>query len=419
MTRGIKVRLIVFAILSAVGILYVSGSYLGVVDRILGRNYTVHAHLPGSGGLYVGSAVTYRGYQIGEVLAVQPRADGINVDMRIDDEARIPTDAPLRVRNLTAIGEQYVDFAPRADIGPYAQDGHTFEVGREALPLDEADLLTQLDSFVSTVDTKALNTTVRELGRAFEGTGRPLQQLIDGGTRFMDEAVAHQEDTARLLRDGLTVLRTQREQGDNILALSRDLRLLTDSLRRADPDLQSVLKQSPRALRQVDALIADLGATMPAFLANLISVNEVVVGYLPGVEQLLVTYPRVISTGPSGTQADGWGRISMQNDNSIGPCREGYLPPEQWRQPNDLSFAETPDVRCASGSPFNQRGANYAPKAQPLPKAKAWRGSYDTSSGRVYAEDGTMLGRMSTPGDLGIFGEDSWKWLVMSPVLDP
>lgn len=419
MSRGITIRLIVFGILSALGILYVAGSYLGVVDRILGRSYTVSAQLPGSGGLYVGSAVTYRGYNIGEVLAVSPRASGISVRMRIDDEVRIPADAALRVRNLTAIGEQYLDFAPRADSGPYVQEGHVFTVGREALPLDEGDLLTQLDGFVSTVDTRALNTTLRELGRAFEGTGLPLQQLIDGGTRFLDEAVAHQEDTARLLRSGLTVLRTQQEQGDNIVALSRDLRLLTESLARVDPDLESLLKQSPAALRQVDRLVTDLGATMPAFLANLISVNEVVVGYLPGVEQLLVTYPRVISTGPSGTQADGWGRISLQGDNSLGPCREGYLPPEQWRQPNDLSFAETPDVRCASGSPFNQRGANYAPPAQALPKPKAWRGSYDTGSGRVYAEDGALLGRMSTPGELGIFGEDSWKWLVMSPVLDP
>ena len=50
MTRGIKIRLIAFLILSAVGIVYVAGSYLGLVDRVLGRGLTVHATLPGSGG---------------------------------------------------------------------------------------------------------------------------------------------------------------------------------------------------------------------------------------------------------------------------------------------------------------------------------------------------------------------------------
>lgn len=418
MSRGIKVRLIVFAILTAVGVLYVSGSYLGVIDRLLGRSYVVHAELTGSGGLYVGSAVTYRGFQVGEVLSVDPAKKGIVADLRIDEGTRIPADADVRVRNLTAVGEQYLDFAPRSDAGPFVQAGHTFKVGPEGLPLDEGDLLVQLDGFVSTVDTKALGTTVRELGRAFTDTGRPLQQLLDSGTTFLDEAIAHQDATARLLRNGGTVLRTQREQGDNILALSRDLRLLTDSLVKVNPDLESLLKSSPKALRQVDRLIDDLGATMPAFLANLITVEEVVVGYLPGIEQLLVTYPRVISTGPSGTMADGWGRISLQTD-SFQPCREGYLPVSEWRPPDDLSFAEIPDVRCASGPPFNMRGGNYAPRARPLPAPKPWRGSYDRDTGRVYAQDGTALGRMSTPGDLGIFGEDSWKWLVMSPVTDP
>lgn len=419
MTRGIKVRLVVFAIVSALGILYVAGSHLGMVDRILGRNYVVHAEMAGSGGLYVGSAVTYRGVQVGEVLDVRPTSDGISVDMRIEGDARIPADSEARVRNLTAIGEQYLDFRPASDEGPYAEEGHTFVIGKDALPLDEGDLLVQLDEFVDAVDAKALGATLKELKAAFEGNGRRLQQLIDGGSQFMDEAVAHQEDTARLLRHGLTVLRTQQDQGDNIVALARDLRLLTGSLKRVNPELKTLLKDGPKALRQVDALVDDLGATMPAFLGNLVTVQEVVVGHLPGIEQLLVTYPRVISTGPSGTQADGWGRISLQYDTSVPPCREGYLPPSQWRQPNDLRFAEVPDVRCASGPPYNMRGGNYAPKPQALPPPKAWRGSYDARSGRVYAEDGTSVGRMSSPGDLGIFGEDSWKWLVMSPVTAP
>src|SRR5690606_4611693 len=61
MTRGVRTRLVLFVILSAVGIVYVTGNYLGLVDRVLGRGFTVHATLPDSGGLYEGSSVTYRG----------------------------------------------------------------------------------------------------------------------------------------------------------------------------------------------------------------------------------------------------------------------------------------------------------------------------------------------------------------------
>ena len=61
MRRGIKIRLIAFAILSSLGMIYIGASYLGFVDQALGRGYTVHVMLPQSGGLYEGSEVTYRG----------------------------------------------------------------------------------------------------------------------------------------------------------------------------------------------------------------------------------------------------------------------------------------------------------------------------------------------------------------------
>ena len=61
MKGGTKIRLIAFVVLSAVGIIYVAGSFLGIVDRVLGRGFTMHATLPASGGLFTGSEVTYRG----------------------------------------------------------------------------------------------------------------------------------------------------------------------------------------------------------------------------------------------------------------------------------------------------------------------------------------------------------------------
>ena len=58
MTRGIKIRLLAFLLLSAVGVVYVAGSFLGLTDRLLGRGMTIHATLPTSGGLFTGSEVT-------------------------------------------------------------------------------------------------------------------------------------------------------------------------------------------------------------------------------------------------------------------------------------------------------------------------------------------------------------------------
>jgi len=419
MTPGIRRRLIAFVILSAVGIVYVSASYLGFVDKVLGRGYTLHADLPESGGLYIGSAVTYRGVQVGEVSRVVPTDDGILVDLAMQDDARIPVDSPFHVHNLTAVGEQYLDFEPTVDGGPFAAEGDTFHGSADSLPVDEGDLLLQLDDFVNSVDKPSLQTAVRELGDMFRDTGGSLETLLDSGSTFIDEASAHQDDTVKLLDNGLIVLQTQAQQGENLRALARDLRLLTGSLRAADGDLRTVLQASPEALKEVDALIKELGPTMPVLLGNLVSVNSVVYQRLPGLEQLLVTFPRVVSSGFSGTPANGWGRISLQTDNSVGPCRVGYMPPSQWRRGDQTNDTPAYPARCASGAPYNMRGANFAPAAKPLPPVKTWRSGYDPESGRVYGAT-TANGRpvsVGDQGDLAIFGGDSWKWLVISPVM--
>jgi len=418
-TAGVRRRLIAFLVLSAVGIVYVSASYLGFVDKVLGRGYTLHADLPESGGLFEGSAVTYRGVQVGEVSRLDPTTDGISLDLAMQEGAKIPLGAPFFVHNLTAVGEQYLDFEPASDDGPYAGDGDRFHGTAASLPVDEGDLLVQLDKFVNSVDKKNLQIVVRELGDAFRDTAHPLETLLDSGTKFVDEAAAHEQDTVALLNSGLTVLRTQQQQGENIRSLARDLHRLTGALRAADGDLDTVLQGSPAALKEVHGLLQDLEPTMPVLLGNLVTADSVVVSHLAGLEQLLVTFPRVVSTGFTGTPKDGWGRISLQFADTPGPCTEGYMPASEWRRSDQVNDTAIYPARCASGPPYNMRGSRYAPGAQPLPPPINWRGSYDPATGRVYGAS-TRSGkpvRVAEQGDLSIFGGDSWKWLVIGPAV--
>lgn len=417
MTRGVRIRIIAFCILSAVGIVYITGTYLGVVDRLLGRGLTVHATLPESGGLFVGSEVTYRGVKVGKVSAMEPTRAGVRMDLALEEGTRIPADAPMYVHNLSAVGEQYLDFEPTDDQGPYAQEGDTLRGSAASMPVTEPDLLLELDGFVNSVDHDNLRTTVRELGDMFYDTGRPLQRLLDGGGRFVDTAAANEEATVRLLRRSRTVLRTQRQQGDNITNLSRDLRLVTDSLRRSDRDLERTLVRTPPAVREVGALMKDLEPTLPVLLGNLVTVNQVVVNHIEGVEQLLVTFPAAISTGFSGTPGDGYGHVNLQLDNSVPPCTEGYMSPSQWRRGDQTNDTAIFPARCASGAPYNMRGSKYAPEPSGT-AGSAYRSTYDPASGLVAGVGDRKGGpiRLGQQPDLSVMGGESWKWLMVGPV---
>jgi phospholipid/cholesterol/gamma-HCH transport system substrate-binding protein len=416
MTTGVKARLLAFVVLSAVGVTYVAATYLGFVDQILGRGLTVQATLPTSGGLYEGSQVSYRGVKIGKVAKMTATKDGVTVDLALKEGTQLPVDSPMYVHNLSAVGEQYLDFEPPDDDGPYAEDGDVLEGSAKSLPVDEADLLVELDKFVGSVDKENLQVVVKELGELFTDTGVPLQKLLDNGGRFIDEAAAHTDETIALLDNGLTVLRTQQRNGGNIRSLSRDLRLITAALRESDGDLRTVLAQTPGAAREVTKLIEELEPTIPILLGNAISVEQVVVSHLRGVEQLLVTFPRVIAGGFTGTTPDGYGHVNLQFDQTP-PCREGYLHPSKWRQGNELTDGPIFPARCTTPN-TNYRGFNYSPGTRNNPNpGRAAVGYYDPGSGLA---DGAFdaRGRRVRFGSppLSILGDDSWKWLLAGPV---
>lgn len=417
MSAGMRTRLIAFVVLSAVGIVYVAASFLGLVDRVLGRGITVEATLPTSGGLFEGSAVTYRGVAIGEVSRMRATDEGVTLTLQLEDGVELPVDSPMFVHNLSAVGEQYLDFEPADDEGPYAENGTVLTGSAESLPVDEADLLVELDSFVGSVDKEALRTTVSELGQLFDDTGRPLQQLLDNGGQFIDAAAENEPYTRALLDRLRVVLGTQADTKAELRALSRDLRLVTRTLRESDQDLRTVLDRTPGAAREVQALLEDLEPTLPILLGNAISVQQVVVAHLRGVEQLLVSFPRLIGSGFTGTSPDGYGHVNLQFDQTK-PCTEGYLPPSEWRQGNELDDAPIFPARCTRLD-TNYRGFNYAPGQPSNPNpGRASLGYYDPRTG---AAEG-MVDAQGNPVRLGsppssILGEDAWKWMLIGPAV--
>jgi phospholipid/cholesterol/gamma-HCH transport system substrate-binding protein len=416
MKGGIKVRLLAFVVLSAVGVVYVTANYLGFIDKVLGRGITVHATLPESGGLFEGSEVTYRGVKVGKVSKMTAVEDGVRLDLALEDDSKLPQDSLMYVHNLSAVGEQYLDFEPPDGQGPYAGEGFTFRGTEESLPVGEDALLVDLDAFVNSVDRPALGVVIGELGTLFHDTAQPLQTLIEAGTDFIDEAAAHTDETIALLHNGLRVLQTQRANGENITSFAHDLSLLTRSLAASDQHLRTVLQGTPGAAKEVQGLLEELGPTLPVLLGNLVTNNQLVYSYLDGVETLLVEFPLAIAAGFTGTPGDGYGHVNLQMTQDPGPCTgEGYKPMSEWRSGHDLTDGPIYPAHCTKGVPYVQRGSRYAPA--PRNPGELYRGAFDpaTGMGSAVNADGDPVA-IHSPENLSVLGDDSWKWLLVGPV---
>ena len=417
MKRGVKVRLMAFVVLSAVGIVYVASSFLGLTDRVLGRGISIKATLPASGGLFTGSEVTYRGVKVGKVSAMDVTRKGLLVTIALEDGTKIPLDTKMHVHNLSAVGEQYLDFEPPDNKPPYAEAGDVIKGGASSLPTSEEVLLTQLNATVDSVDKKDLSTVIGESGTMFRGTANPLQRMVDSGTQFVDTAAVSSEDTITLLETGRTVLQTQADHEKDIQTFARGLADLTGTLRTSDKDLRTILQGGPAAVREVDALLKGLEPTLPLFLSNLVTTNQVLSANLPALEQMLVVFPHVIAAGFTGTPGDGYGYINLQFNNSVPPCTKGYKPPSQWRPATDLRDGPIYPAKCKSGPPLNMRGYNYAPQSGAgASSGSAYRvATYDASTGRVPTGDGNSVVVHAGGGTRTVFGDDAWEWMLTGP----
>ncbi|WP_183092536.1 MCE family protein [Nocardioides stalactiti] len=412
-TRRTKIQLLVFAIITLLGVTFVGARYAQLDRLIVDQSYTVIAHYPESGGIFAGGEVTYRGVGIGKVDKLELTDEGVDVYLEIDNEwDEIPADTLALVGNRSAVGEQYVELQPNTDSKPFLEEGS--EITEVATPIRTEVLLGDLARTVSSVDQEALRVTVRELGLAFDGTGEDLQQIIDTGNSFVETANDNFDITTALIRDANTVLQTQVDSSSALRTFASELSVFSRAVVGADKDLRKVIDSGSFTANQLRTFLEQNQAELSDLLRNLITTGRVVVANLDGVEMLFVRYPdllegsfTVIDANPTtGLYETHVGLIITTQS----PCYEGYEGTET-RSPSDVEELElNKDARCTE-PPTKSNARGY----QNLPRPVPHLGTFDAGTGEItWGASAPERPRDIAPPRLG---EDSWKWLFLEPLL--
>ena len=353
--RSTKVKLLAFAAVALLSMAYVGFNYAGLDRLLLGDGYEVAADFEDSGGIFVNAEVTYRGVAVGRVSDMDVVDDGVRVTMTIESDDPIPVETEAAVATRSAVGEQYVVLRPTAEGEPYLADGDVIPVEQTSIPVPVEQMLLNLDEFVTSIDQENMRIVVDELGRAFAGSGDDLGRLIDNGDLLLARATESLPETLRLITDGQTVLDTQRDSRSAIRSWAADLRLLSDTLVEMDPDLRSILQTSPDAAAAIETLIEDAGPGLGGLVRNLDILNtEVQIPRLEATEQLLITYPDVVTGGFTVVrrEADQDGNVKLYShfglvlESNAPPCQSGYVPTQSTPGPGAVQAVDPDDVRC-------------------------------------------------------------------------
>jgi phospholipid/cholesterol/gamma-HCH transport system substrate-binding protein len=337
--------------LAVVGMAYLGFKYVGLDRVLLGTGYDVAADFKDSGGIFVNAEVTYRGVAVGRVSDMTLTDDGVRVTLTIDPGAKpIPAEARAVVANRSAVGEQYVDLRPDSDKGPFLKDGSVIPQNRTSIPIPVEQLMLDVDQLVGSLDTDNLRTVVDELGKAFAGSGDDLTRLIDNGDLLLTRAEQSLPQTLQLITDGQTVLDTQVASRSAIQDWAQNLRLVSDTLVQMDPDLRELVVNAPDAGAALQDLVNNAGPGLGSLVRNLDILNQVTIPRLDGVEQLLVTYPDVVSGGFSVVRNDGGVMRAhfgfVLNNGDPRACTSGYVSTGQTPSPGAVASVDTTGVQC-------------------------------------------------------------------------
>lgn len=334
---------------------YLIGSVLNTPLTERPREITVQMDY--TGGLYEGSPVTYRGVKIGKITDIRLTEEGIvEATAALITTEKIPESAAVKVRSLSPVGEQYLDFQPESEDGPYLEDGDIIPASATQLPETLGSTVVNIKGLLDQIDADDLQVALKGIARGLEGTGDDIGKLVDQGAALLRDLDANWELTERLLTNGNTVLRIAPSERDNIALLARSGRQFAAFLKDYDPTFRKLLDDAPRQFEQIKQLLRDAEELLPTLLDRTISLNDLLAAREPHFRELLMMFPRGINALSGTFTKDGLELNSMLGTQRI--CLYGT----ERRDPKDTTRHPLQTTgHCPASFDGLFRGAAHAP----------------------------------------------------------
>ncbi len=350
LTRRVRIAQVLLILIVVVGALMVGKLVLS--GPLFSKPYRLQVELASAAGLHKKSDVSYRGQHIGTVDKVSLTPSGVKATITINEGVRIPADTEVVVANLSAVGEQYLDFRPRSSKGPWLSDGDVIASDQTTLPLPMSTVLNHAQMLLARVDPADLETLNTELNAVFEGQELDLRGLGSEVNRSVKTLQDLQPRILELANTSQRPLQTLSDLSPQLRRLAANSVTITAALKSAGPEFSKAIDAGatvvPLTIDTVGQLEPDLDRTLKA----LAPLSKMSAEHLPGLRHWYKWGPRqMIAMGESTRNGSGHVILVL---SPAKPCyyRDINLSPYDGRDPPaDLG------TRCPTNAPYNQQRA--------------------------------------------------------------
>jgi phospholipid/cholesterol/gamma-HCH transport system substrate-binding protein len=281
------------------------------------------------------------------------------VKINISSSQHIPDNGSVDVKELSALGEQYLDLQPSSASGPYLRNGTVIPASRVVLPTPIGTALIDLGRMLKSVNPRNLQTFESFLTTAFVGTGPGLRTIIVTGQQLFNALVAAQPETVNLVVDGRTNLKTLEATDGDLASFTKGLASLTGALRNSNSDLRALIDNSQAAEQQLNPFLEENNAHLAAVIANLATDARVSDTFQPEVRAIFELLPVVsdeLATVAGGGAVHGV--LDINTADTVCPYILGSQMPGPTQKVASASLTNT----CGTSAPdMLQRGAGSSP----------------------------------------------------------
>lgn len=267
MKKSTFLSLLTFALVMVLGTAYIA---FGVLHwRPLADYRSVTMKLDNANQLLPDSSVLLRGVKVGNVETIDRKDGKVVVKFRYDGKYKIPSDTDLRIEQLSAVGEPYIDFRPENLNGPYLADGSTIDIAKIKEPLSLPETFQLISGLTSNINSTDLGGITETLADATSNTQGSLPNISQAGDLLARTLTARMPNIRRMMEN------TQNYQAD--------MDWLPGAISEFGPATRTFVVKDVELLKALDVLMK--GINGPEMLTK--SVNPFLMKIAPNTSKLL------------------------------------------------------------------------------------------------------------------------------------
>jgi virulence factor Mce-like protein len=241
--------------------------------------------------LVEGSNVLLRGVPVGKVHTIASSLEGAVINFYVDDGIRVPVDSDVRLENLSALGETYLEVVPHSQDGPMLRNGQSISTESIKQPPSISELTTSVVRVLNQLDPGALDRIINEADTALPDPNTVLPNL-SRTAELLRNTASDMNGRGQILLDNFqTLLRNSGWLGPTMTNLTPQVRELGAGIQRVDSGLAMlVYNGGPQTLYNFDSLLARVQKLLDNNGGDLKVLGEAMRPHMQGIAGALMNF---------------------------------------------------------------------------------------------------------------------------------